>query len=98
MNTHEPIDWKNCPTCGAPVVVTEASTFEQYQPSKLRYAPPVATEDKVALLYEVVRDKFMNDNMSAIITALEGMKWILGNDSVVDETYLRGYMKGHQHE
>ena len=40
---------------------------------------PLLYED-LELLYKVVRAKYMDQRSSAIILALEGMKWLLGGE------------------
>ena len=41
---------------------------------------------KVALLQRAVRGRFLRDEPgNAVITALEGLKWVLGDDAALDD-------------
>lgn len=52
-------------------------------------------EDRITLLLYVVRKKFLHRDpdvhRTAIVTAIEGLKWLAGEESVVTEEWLREF-------
>jgi len=57
----------------------------------------MTTEDKAKLVLEAVRTRFLSTNIKesngAIITAIEGLKWIAGQESAINEEWLHGYLE-----
>jgi hypothetical protein len=51
-------------------------------------------EEDIALLLAVVRARFLSqDSDRAIITAIEGLKWLAGDGSVVSRDWLREFLE-----
>lgn len=58
-------------------------------------SPAVPSED-IVLLRDCVRHRFMHGYGNAIVLALEGFKWLLGEESAVTRDSLKEEQKGEQ--